>query len=366
MSWISTPGMIFPHDNPPQQGAAPSFATNLVIDATGEKISFGGSLWIPDGQAKSITRVGFRWGAVTKAGGSALTLSLQDLNTSGGFPTEPDESQDQTVAVANADAGFVSNTWYRSGALDSSRSVSPGDMFALVVEFDGAGRLGADSVVVSSWTAVASSPGPGISLKTGGTWAAIGNMQNLVFEFTDGTFGCFFGHNLVGETFTAATFNSGSGTTDERAMEFEVPFPMKVCGAWASVAAAGATSDFEIILYQGTTALQTIVVNADYLVSTAQRPVRLMFPSETTLVPGVTYYLAIRPTTANNITTVSYTVNDAAHISQLWPFGSNVRFNGRLNQGAWNLQLSTARLSCGLYVSAILQGDPASRAYVGM
>jgi hypothetical protein len=330
-----------------------------VIDATGEKFSMAGSLYIPDNTAKSIERIQFRFGAVTKAGGSALTVSLQNLSAAAAFPTEPDEVQDQTVAIANADAGFVANTWYRTGTLSANRSVNPGDLLAVVWEYDGGGRLGADTVTISTWSIVGGANAPGNALKTGGTWAAHGSCPNVLFEFSDGTFGTFIQNRLVALSTTASNMNSGSGP-DERAMEFTVPFPMKASGAWYIVAPGGASADFQIRLYEGTTLLQNVDVEADYLISTAARVVRVSFASEQILVPGVTYYLALRPTTANNLAGQSMTLNAAGHFA-VWPGGTACYFNARQDSGAWSNQNTAARMLCGLQIAAIQQGNPASR-----
>src|SRR5262245_16743976 len=128
--------------------ALPAVTSIGPIDATGEKIAFCGYFWHPEGISKDITRVGFRFGSVTKAGGSGLTVSLQDLNLTTA-PMQPDEVQDQTVAIANGDSGFTSNVWYRTNALSANRTLANGDAVCVVIEYDGSGRLGSDTVSLS-------------------------------------------------------------------------------------------------------------------------------------------------------------------------------------------------------------------------
>jgi len=121
---------------------APSMVNAATIDATGEKLAWCGGFVHQDRAAKDITRVGFFFGSsLIKAGGSSLTVSLQDVSATAA-PLQPDETQDQTVAIANGDAGFASSTWYRTGALSANRTVSHGEQLAVVLEFDGGGRLG--------------------------------------------------------------------------------------------------------------------------------------------------------------------------------------------------------------------------------
>src|SRR5687768_5910779 len=98
------------------------FSTELTsavdtIDATGEKQAWCGPVWFQERTgSKQIVRVGFRLATVVKAGGSGLTVSLQNVNTAPAAlnTLQPDETQDQTVAIANGDAGFTSNVWYRT------------------------------------------------------------------------------------------------------------------------------------------------------------------------------------------------------------------------------------------------------------
>ena len=109
-----------------------------------------GKVWFAERTGtKDIRRVGFRFGTVTKAGGSAVTVSLQDVNLAAGPPLQPDEVQDQTVAIANADAGFATGLWYRTGTLSADRTVAYGEDLCVVFEYDGAGRLGSDVVNIA-------------------------------------------------------------------------------------------------------------------------------------------------------------------------------------------------------------------------
>src|SRR5262245_9299830 len=125
--WIPSPSL------PYSFAAAPALSTLLLIDATGEEAAFCGRVFFPvRSGTKDVRKVGFRFGAVTKAGGSALTVSLQDVNLGTGPTMQPDETQDQTVAVANADAGFTSNAWYQTGALSADRTVALGELLAVV------------------------------------------------------------------------------------------------------------------------------------------------------------------------------------------------------------------------------------------
>lgn len=345
----SAGGYLFP--DPPFFGNAPSLSTTLLIDATGEKVAMIGRVWFKERTGtKDITKVGFRFGAVTKAGGSALTVSLQDVSLTAS-PLQPDEVQDQTVAIANANASFASNTWIQTGALSASRTVSVGDLLAVVVEYDGAGRLGADSVVISSIAASSSILQSAPALKTA-AWAEVTTIANVVLEFTDGTFGTLSGA-LPFSALNTEAFNSGTTAGaggDERGTAFQFPYPVTVEGGYVTIALAGTSSDFDVVLYSGTTALATCSVDANATSSTGGRLCYFDFATPQALSANTTYRLAIKPTTVNNVTIYSLDLADANH-RQAWGGGVNWAYTVRTDAGAWT-DTTTRRALLGLRISA--------------
>lgn len=342
----------FPMSNPPF--ASPlALATTLLIDATGEKVAILGYPYLRD-IGKSLTKVGFRFGAVTKAGGSVLTVSHQDVSLTAGPPGQPDGTPDGSVAIANANGAFLSNTWIQTAAFDTPRTIT-GAPFAIVIEYDGAGRLGADSVVVSSTTSSTTNAKNSVgspSLNTGGVWTIIDAVQNILFEFTDGSFGTFI-DSYPYQTITATAYNSGSAA-DEFALEFTVPASVQVEGAWIlAMLAAGADAD--IVLYNGTSAMATVSIDANTPVSNAApRPIRVCFATAQQLDAGNTYRLALKPTTTNNVTVYDLTVNAAAHL-QAWDGGTAYYLATRVDAGAWT-SLTTRRPLMGLNLAAISDG----------
>lgn len=345
----------------PTMTLTPSLASLLVIDATGEKAAMVGRVWFPEGTgSKNISRVGFRFGAITKAGGSALTVSLQNADVALGPPLQPDETQDQTVAIANADAAFATNTWIRTGTFNTTRSVAHGEFLGVVIEFDGAGRLGADSVVIQGIGIGSAAQFPsnhqGTSvLKTGGTWANQLQYMNIILEFDDGTFGTLEG-SLPMSAFTAHSFNSGTAVSDEYATAFTVPFECEVDGLWAIINMA-ASAECELILYQGTTALQTVAIDQDSIVGTGARTLYVPIP-RTALSPGNQYYVAVRPTTGNTVIVYSYDVADVLQLD-CSSGGQDFCFATRLDQGSWAANTTTRRMLGGTRLASIETGGGA-------
>lgn len=330
---------------------SPAFDSSLVIDATGEKIALiGRVVWQDRADAsKDITKIGFRFGAVTKAGGSGLTVSLQDVSTTAS-PTQPDETQDQTVAIANGDAGFTSNVWYTTAALSANRTVNFGDEIAVVIEYDGSGRLGADSVVISAMTTSLTTVfGPTCALKTA-SWAIISTEPNIIFEFADGAFGTFDG--ALGVT-TLGSVNINTGTTpDEVGMLFQFPFPVTVEGAWVQIEVANNSADFDLILYNSAgTALQTLSADATKARITGSGQVcYFVFATPQALTKNTDYRLVIKPTTANNVGFRQRTLNSATY-RPVFGGGTAWAKTERTDAGAWT-DTTTLALQMGLKISA--------------
>lgn len=336
--------------------ALPAFAappllniSSQLIDATGEKIAFMGYPQVQD-IGKSLVSVGFRFGPVTKAGGSALTVSHQDVNLTVGPPEQPDEVIDGQAAIANANAAFVSSAWIDVAAFDIPRTITAAP-FAIVIEYDAAGRLGADSVILTGHNPVSANVVNAIgtaSLKTAG-WATIGNLQNVLFVFGDGSFGSFIDAYPC-ETLNITAFNTGS-VADEFALEFTVPFSVKVDAVWASVVVP-ANSNPDLVLYDGVTVMTTVSIDANVVGSTSiPRPIRVSLPTVQQLDAGHTYRLAVKPTTATSVTIYDYAVNNTNHL-QAWPGGTAYHLATRVDAGAWTT-LANRRPLMGLYSSAV-------------
>jgi len=344
----------------PEGWSSSSSITSSTIDATGEKFAMCGGVWTPSQGTKSIRKVGFRFGgSITKAGGSALTVSLQSVSTSSGPPIQPDGTKDETVAIANASIPAV-NAFYLTGALSADRSVAFGEQVCAVIEFDGAGRLGSDSITFGSVSRNSGSPTtyPNVVLDTG-SWASVTRVPIAVFEFSDGTYGTFDGAYVFSAYNTTAAYNSGSAT-DEYALKFTVPTNGTLTGVALGVTTA-ASADFDIVLYSGTTSLASVSIDYntwDALVSSVGY---VSFPA-TALTAGTTYYLAIKPTTANNVTIGGYTVDNNAYLGAL-PQGTGYIRSGRVDAGSWG-DTNTVLPNIRFRFTPSAGGSSASGAYV--
>ena len=338
---------------PPIPTAIAASSGSGAIDATGEKFMYNGHMkYAGSAASKNITKVGFRFASVTKAGGSALTVSLQNVSAAAGPPYQADGTPDQTVAIANADAGFVSNVFYMTAALSAERTVTLGERLAIVVEFDGAGRLGADTIGFSNcninegrFTGIIG----GCSAFVSGALTLQTVIPNCIFEFSDGTFGTF-ANAYPFETLNTVTYNVDTVNQDEVALKINLPFEAQVYGAWALIhAVAGA--DFELVLYEGTTAVATTVIDSNSISVASQfRVAEWCFPP-VTIKPNTDYYLSLKPTTTNNVQFPYFELDNAAHM-QAHAGGTNFLFSARVGAGSWAAATATRRPFAGLRFSA--------------
>lgn len=329
------------------------FASSLQIDATGEKVAMIGKFTHPSGGSRNIRKIHFRAGVIVSAGGSAIDISLQNLSLTAGPVPQPDETQDEKVASVLLSA-LTAIGWNTTAALSADRTVSEGDDLCVVWEYDGAGRLGADSLIIATQSGRSRQyQFPVCVLKTGGSWAipSSGQTPNVIFECDDGTFGTF-DETMPCKTVTSVAFNSGSAA-DEYALSFDVPVECAVDAAKVNMLAA-ASADFDIVLYSGTSALVTKSFDANALTSNASSDELFVpFGSHITLSPSTTYYLAVKPTTANNVTVYYIEMNASGHMI-VHPGGVNWLMANRVDAGAWaNYGTSLRRMRAALRVSKI-------------
>lgn len=315
---------------------APAFV-NSAFAATGDNVYWAGRYWNPAGTSKSISRVCFRFGTTTITT-SGLTVSLQDVDTANGPPIRPDGTQDQTVAVASG--AIAANTWIRTGTLSATRTVTPGDLLACVVEFDGSGRQGSDSIGISNLGLISASNrrlGSICGTKTTGTYAAATAIPNIVFEHDDGTFGTLLG----GLPASAVNTHAITGTA-EHALAFSLPFPVTLDSMEPFVSTVSGIS-FNTIFYSGTTALISYSQNPKTLeLAPGPRCFPLPFSSHQDIAANTTCYVAVGGASGSSTSVYSIDVADANHLS-LWPGGANFNYATRASTGVGWTTTATRR-----------------------
>lgn len=337
----------------PNLMASTIYDTVTAIAATGDKLACIGQVWHPDAATgKEISRVQFRFGTVTKAGGSGLTLSLQNVdlaNTTA--PFRPDGTQDQTVAIANGNAAFASNTWIRTDALSANRSVANGDWLAVVIEYDGSGRLGSDSVALAALrTALYNNQG--WVRQASGTWAQVANVSpSIALECSDGTFAFLQPGTHAAISTTQRTFSSSS-TPDERAQVFVPTVTMTIDGLDLTGGPNAMNADYDVVIYENGTAIHTTSIDASAQRVNGTFPQAVTLTSRVTLTAGQTYYIAIRPSTTNSVSLYEVAYNSAA-LAAASGWGANCGIIARTDGGSWGSVTNTSLYAMRLNVDDV-------------
>lgn len=338
----------------PVYPAVDDISSNDAINATTQKVGLCGSVWFPARTgSKTISTIGFRFRTVVKSGGSGLTVSLQDVTYATDGTPKPDETQDQTVAIANGDTGFASNVWYQTAALSATRTVAFGEALAVVFEWDGGGRLAPDSLQIAGLPPSNSANWPLMTRKNAGVWTS-SVLPNLILYFSDGTVGTFAGAFPFSAT-GSLTYNSGSAT-DEYALECSFPGPVRIDGV-SGLWFPNTGGDLDVICYDGTTPMTngSVSIPAAYRNQTSSSHFDhcfAAFPGEVRLCANTTYRIAVKPTTTNNVSLRYFDVSAANHFTA-HVGGSTWALTGRVNGGAWDAITATRRPFLWPHVSAL-------------
>jgi hypothetical protein len=339
MAFVTLPGhgsLAYPAMPPgPVAGAIALNNTSLIIDAAGERIALMGQYWSASGGSKTIDTISFMPGTMVNTNGSNIRVSLQNLNTAA-TPTQPDGTQDQfRDHLINT---ISSNTWFTTGLVTNDgtnggikRTVNHGDFLAVVIEFQS--FVAGDILRAQGSGTAAHIFGPVAALFAAAAWTIPSVLPNVLFTNSDGSLGCF--HNAPPRTAqTNVPYNNGT-TPDEYGVRFTAPFDMKVDGISFYTFMPNSTADFELVLYQDTTVIDTIVVPAEISSTTGTARIsELSFATKRTLVKDVQYIISMKPTTANDVSTFFYNVAAASHIG-LWAGGVGTELVVRTDLGAW-------------------------------
>ena len=356
-------GLMLPtwHNNSASGVVAPF--TSMVVDASGEKAAFAGRILWKDRRTltKTINKVGFRFGTVDKAAGSTLRVSLQDLSEGVALLT-PDGTADHFRVIANADATFASNTWHTTGLLTTDgtdggglRNVTYGDRIAVVIEFSS--FVSADDFQVNSITASGGSGEMHGAAATNFTtvWVRHANHPNVVFEFSDGTYG-YLGPRCSALSGMAAVSYSASSTPDEYAIGLKFARPVVADGIYCHYLIAPATDhDADFVLYDDTTTLAAMLfhkseVTGGGVAGAAYRP----FDVPILLRANKEYLVSVRPASTGSYGIGRATVANNGYFSYLGCTITGER--SRTNLGAWSGLTDTSAPMLSLCIGRMLAG----------
>jgi hypothetical protein len=337
--------------------------TSILMDANGEKVAFCGHVFSKDRSSKNITKVGLLPGTVTLNSASVIRVSIQSLSQTASF-TEPSGTILGATGNGYVDESattWTTNTWHQTAALGETVTVTDGQEIAVVVEYQP--FTTGDILNIRGLTQQQAWNFPASKLYTT-SWGGQAVTPNVILEFDDGTFGTIEGAFPCSAVAAISAYGSTSNP-DEYAMEFQVPFPCKVDAFQLDMGINGATSNFEVILYDGTTAMTngTAAFDGSVMGTNTQRLMCGRFPGQVQLSANTTYRLALKPTTSNSVNFYYFDVANANHL-QAHSFGTTGCLTSRVDAGSWAAATTTRRPMFSIRFSAF--GDDAGGGGSGM
>jgi hypothetical protein len=337
------------HWPPLQPGVAWPPATGVtLLDALNEKlVAFGRVTW-DDGGTHDIDDIGFLTTTVTPGSGSTFEVSTRAVDlTAGPAP------RDDGVVIQSYSSGTMptANAWNKVALASPHTAVAHGALLAVCFELTGFGSETA--INISRFTNMdgrQSLNADGMSSFLASTWANVFGVANVALFSDDGAIGTLGPYWLTSSATLQEAWNSGTNP-DERGNEFTVDAPIQIDHLWALLGpSGGASADFDLVLYEGTTAVRTVSFDANAS-PTATRCYVSGPIAPLTLAVGTTYRLVVKPTTANNVDLVVFTYAEAAMRKAFC--GTNAAYVTRNDGGAFAAATTTKAAAVGVIISGV-------------
>jgi hypothetical protein len=279
----------------------------------------------------TITRLGYFLSAVTGTS-PVMRLSLQSVDASGN-PSGTPLGGGSPASVTLTPSGSATFAWFN---LANSYTANRGDWLAWVFDYSSGTINASNRPIVGTHVSSINNQHPySIRVSAGTPDRSAGAASMPIWGF--GSAGKAFGFPLQSVTNTAF---SSSSTPNERALRFLLSqnacSSYKVVGVRYLGTAAAAGNSTKIILYDGTTVLQTLTWDSDYVAGLNVRPMCLYFQDATlaTLAAGKEYRIGIQPqNTTNAMSMVQFDFASNADMEAL-PGGLDWYLSTR-SGGAW-------------------------------
>jgi hypothetical protein len=324
--------------------AAPAY-NGATIDASTEKVGY--IFRVP--KTGTLDQAEWRTTTVSLNAASAIRTSFQDVSATT-FSADGVVDQFRNIAGSSVVVGWNVPGLMTSDGTDSGtkRSVTVGQLLAIVIDyatFTAADSLGISLFDNNTTTVISELSDDVYTTQFVGAWAVVAPQPVFALKYSDGTYEHVPGA-YIASALTTTTFNSTSGA-DELALAFQLPVEVAVGGAWIRMDLDG---DADIVLYEGTTARETVSLDKDQRRGAAANSRYVRFSQNRTISAATDWFLAIKPG-ASNVSAYDFTVNDAA-IMNAAEGGANFQFASRVDAGAWT-KVATRRLWAGLHVTQI-------------
>jgi hypothetical protein len=326
-------------------------SSNTTLDANDEALAF---IFVAP-RTKNLRKIGFRTNTVTT--GAALNIRIETVDLATGFPTGT--LVGTTTSAVQTVLSSDDNTWF-TVTLTLDASLAAGTAYAIVIANPSAAG---GNLVISTSFGMITWEGPPYACTFLGApptvWSKLSANGPFHFylEYDDGTtdnVGNFPSSSIAGTAFNNTT------ATRERALYFQLPAPVSVIGC----VFGGDTDvgDYDVILYDsdGTSVLKSLSVDKE-LTRSASGLVFIRFATQADLLANTNYRLAIKPTSASNVTLYEATFSSTTIMAAL-DMGANAHLSTKDSGGTWT-QTTTQRPAIALLISALDDGTGGGGAF---
>lgn len=310
--------------------------TGYTIDASGEKAAV--IFRVP--KSGNIDRTVFTVRNLTTS--QTIRGGLETVSATDGFPT----GTQYGGSAVGTQTSPAANTQYEI-TLGTPAAATAGDVVAAVFQFDSTvGNLQISGVDGLAGSTFMQTP---YSAQYTTSWAKGGGMLLMVgIRYDDGTYE-HIGTWPMG--IRIDTFFTNASTPDEIGNYFTVPTYLRASAIYTGIGnlVAGGTQDY--VLYEGTTAIETITLDTDQAITSATGIAILPFTTRRILKPNTGYRVTLKAG-ANNANVREAPFINAA-MRQAMPGGANVYKTSRTDAGSFTEDTTRVILSLGLMIDQI-------------
>ena len=305
--------------------------SSFTLNATTDLVEF---IFQTD-EAVTITSLGFRYGART---GTPPTyrVSLQGVDASGNPNGTIKGATNNCFATFTPPADTSIDGLWQWKTTVETYAAARGEWLAIVIDYS-SGTVDGTNNSSFGITCAMDAGRHGVPYAT----------TNDAGVRTRQTTHPIFGYQTASQTYgpvlqsNAATVYSSGSTPDEQALEFTLPAAwgstFQVVGIYAHSTVPIAARTVLVQLYDGTTVLQGLTWDTDYIALTGNRLLTIIFGEATlsTLTYGNTYRVGFAPQEVDTAFGLRVGTNAAATDWQGWSGGQSFALATRTDAGAW-------------------------------
>lgn len=298
--------------------------TDIGVGGTNVMAYMIGQIWWEGGGSHTVDTTGsssigwYNGNGTFNNAGTSFKVGIASVDASNGPNGRPVNSTgtptlDVAAVYTGGGGGVTNNAWNESVPTTGTKTIANGDVIAVCMYM--ATRGGSDNVQVRGITTnnILGSTLPNVGIYNAG-FSGQNLLANCAIRASDGTRGYFIG----GQLFAAGSNQSWNNTSTpkEYGNIIQVPYP---CKAYGAIYETSVAAPFDLVLYSdpsGTpTSRASVSVNEKTVGGTGTCVNSALFTTGFgfTLTPGVPYFMAMKPTSASNVSLSYFSFGTAGH-----------------------------------------------------